>query len=122
MKKISIFLFLMASTSMFIMSCGGDDTIEDACGDAKSYDTDIKPIIDATCSYAGCHIDNDNSSPELTSYELLKTYVDNNQFEMRVLTEKDMPPVDFVPDGKPTELTTAQLETIQCWLDDGAPE
>lgn len=86
-----------------------------------TFATDIVPIIETSCSEAGlgqCHA---AGSPrgDFTTYAGLKIDVDNGKFNTRVLEVKDMP-ASF--STGPQSLTPAQLETIQCWIDAGAPD
>jgi len=38
------------------------------------------------------------------------------------LEQLNMPPVTFVPEGKPTTLDGEEISALQCWLDSGHPE
>lgn len=81
------------------------------------YSVDIVPIMTATCAIEGCHV-GDFPTGDYTIYEEIKQRVDGGTFEARVVTEKDMPPTYTTG---PESLTDEQLEIIECWLADGAP-
>ncbi len=76
-----------------------------------SFAADVFPLIEANCSVTGCH--DGSRSPDLresvgimTAAERIKTRI----------TERTMPPSDRPP------LTESEIETIVCWIDDGAPD
>ncbi len=52
---------------------------------------------------------------DFTSYDGLKPDLDNGNFEKEVLIDQRM------PRGSQT-LTQEQINTIQCWVDNGYPE
>jgi len=94
-------------------------------GTIPTYDGAIKPIIENSCNYAGCHAD--GSAPGLyDSYDGLLPNIESGSFRERVISQKDDPnvgmPPDYAPEGRPRDLTAEQLELIQCWLDNGHPE
>jgi hypothetical protein len=84
-----------------------------------SYSADIVPIIETSCATgagagSGCH------DSWILTYDGLKTKIDNGKFEMRVISQQDMPliPNTFGIDS----LTADEFAKIQCWLADGYPE
>lgn len=79
----------------------------DAC-DSIKYSVDIQPILTSRC--AGCH----TSAPDFTNYAGAKEKVDDGTFKNRVITLKDMPL------GGPA-LSQTELDRIQCWINNGAP-
>lgn len=99
---------------------------EDSCN--ATWDTNVKPIIAASCSYSGCHSGDSTASSFLsarskdyTDYAGIKTSLDNGTFNQRVLVDKTMPS-SFAPQGRPKTLTDAELEILQCWVDAGYPQ
>jgi len=117
------FLIVFLSVGL-VVSCSddGDDSKVDAICDqhTATYDGDVKEIINSSCAYAGCHVDN-FASGNFTTYDGMKTHLDDGKFEDRVLILKNMPP-DYAPEDKPSELTAEQLEILTCWKDAGYPE
>ncbi len=89
-----------------------------------NYDLNIKELIDRSCSYSGCHLD--IAPGRYTSYEGLLDNLTEGKFEQRVLTLRADPilgmPPNNAPEGRPKDLTEAELNLIRCWLDKGFPE
>lgn len=77
-----------------------------------TYANDIEPIIDTYCAIGGCHLAGGLGVGVFDSYEKVKLKVDNGSFRKRVVDRKDMP-----PDGLPER----ELQKIQKWLNEGAP-
>lgn len=76
------------------------------------YSNDVQTIISNNCNSPSCHGGNVNL-PDYSSYEGLKTSVDNGKITQRVLEEKNMPPSG--------PLDEESLERIECWINEGAP-
>lgn len=100
MKKV---VLLLAVVSIFSVSCKKNQVTCD--GSTRTYDADIKSIIDAQC--VSCH-------SNCATYAGLKVWVDNGKFEREVINNRTMPQGSMCSD--------ANLTKIQCWLDQGAPE
>lgn len=84
----------------------GDRLQEIECdGSTRTYQDDIKTIIDANC--VSCH-------NEYGDYVGVKNSVDNGSFEREVITNQTMP--------RGGDLTPSELTKIRCWLEQGAPE
>lgn len=77
-----------------------------------TYNTGIKPIIQANCQSSACHGTN-GSNGELVTYEQLNAVVADGSFRNAVIVTKRM------PDGG--ALSTCELDRIELWLDAGAP-
>jgi hypothetical protein len=98
--------------------------VADCALEPPTYTVEIAPIIEESCAYSGCHLD---SSPgRFNSYAGLLPYLQSNSFRQRVVISRTnaiigMPP-DNAPAGRPKDLTDAQLNLIECWLDAGFPE
>ena len=73
--------------------------------------------MEATCAIEGCHVEN-FASGDYTVYDEIKERIDGGAFEARVIDQKNMPPDNTTG---PESLTDEQLDKIQCWLSDGAP-
>jgi predicted CxxxxCH...CXXCH cytochrome family protein len=121
LSSVTSILFLTVGIITF-ESCAK----EEVCA---TWDVDVKPIIAATCSYSGCHSGGTTAngylpqeSNDYTSYAAIKASLDNGNFELRALVNKNMPNASFVPAGMPTALTQDQLDILQCWVDGGFPE
>jgi hypothetical protein len=83
----------------------------DCSGTAKSYATDVNPIIQASCATnSGCHGSSSHSGPgELLTY----AEVFNARSTIRAAVLSGAMPQNG-------SLTTAQKTAIICWIDNGA--
>ena len=127
MKKIAAFCVLLtlffACNSDVIEPAEGCDLVE------ASYSTNVKAIIDQTCSYSGCHDGAGGIGPgNYSSYDGILRILEDGSFAARVITQKDNPALGMPPDrsvypeSQQDSLSTTQLEIITCWLQDGFPE
>ncbi|MFZ1791439.1 MAG: hypothetical protein WAT92_24140 [Saprospiraceae bacterium] len=121
MKKFKNWL-TFSSLIMLSYSCTKDKVIDKPlnCETNVTYITDIKPIIDNSCAYSGCHVSS-FSNGNYTSYNTMKNSLLSGSFEKWVLRDRQMPPAD-APVGKPKTLTEAEIELITCWKDNGYAE
>lgn len=97
-------------------NCIGIETCETL---SATFDGEVLNILEATCAYEGCH-------PNYLEYATIKEKTDSGAFQARVLDRdtsagRPMPPPD-VPDDKPKNLTTEQLQILTCWMEAGYPE
>lgn len=101
--KLSSILF-----SMVVATVAGCSKSNPACdGSTPTYNSEISSILTSNCASGGCH-------SSYSSYSGLSGILNNGQFERVVLTNRSMP-----QGGK---LTNAELNSIQCWVDNGFPE
>ena len=89
----------------------------DCMGITSTYSADVKAIIDLSCAISGCHV-NGFIRGDFTTYEGLKTEIDNGSVQLRTIEQRDMPPSNS---SGPTSLTDAQIQLLHCWIEDGAP-
>ena len=100
------------------------------CNDiTATYNTNVKPIIEESCTYAGCHDGAGGvTSTNYSNYDQLLLILENNEFRRRVLGQKDdsrlgMPPDQSVyPESIKDDLTEEELQIIECWLNAGYPK
>ncbi len=121
------YLLLLLPGILFYLGCSKDELpqrSETMCeGEVPTYTTEIRPIIDLTCAYSGCHLD---SAPGIfDSYNGLTRYLESGEFRQRVIDLRTddvlgMPP-DYAPPGRAKQLTEEEIDLIDCWLDAGAP-
>lgn len=112
-KKIA---FVLIGTMILFNSCYNDK--EEilypgaACdGVNTSFSANVSPLIQSTCAVSGCHDASSHNGPgPLTNYTQIKTAA--VQIKSAVVS-------GFMPQG--STLTTAQIRTISCWVDAGAP-
>ena len=124
MKKIICIFSIIIIGVIFIVSCskgsstggttgggGGGGTTLDCTGVAKSWATDVNPIIQGFCNTTGCHSAGSANGPgALTNY----TQVFNARAQIRPAIASGL-----MPQG--STLTTAQKNSFLCWIDSGAP-
>ena len=121
-----IIIFILC---LLFSQCTADQLPElqplEGCDDPMiTYEPDIIGIIENSCAYSGCHLD---SAPgTYDSYDGLLTVLNNGSFMERVITLKDdsnlgMPP-DYAPTDRSKNLTSEELQLIQCWLEAGYPQ
>jgi hypothetical protein len=113
----AVFAFLFLLVFGLQLSCADHNFPSYVCPDAEvSYLEDVKPILEAKCAIPGCHngslgVDRDWSNfatfQENAQHGNVKNYV----------TNRIMPP-SFSTNGP---LSQDQINTIACWVDDGAP-
>ena len=101
-----------------MISCTWDNAedlygIQDCSEDEISFVQTIEPIISTNCAISGCHV-NGQQRPTLETYEQIAA---NAELIMNRTSNGTMPPPSS---GK--ELTLEQIETISCWVSDGAPD
>jgi uncharacterized membrane protein len=125
-KQISImvkhsFFLLLPLFALAVFACNKKD---DAC--KTTYSEEVKAIIDNSCAYSGCHSGNTASawvsegSKDYTTYEGMLDNLNNGKFALRTLELKNMPPAaNFIPEGRPTELTENELNILKCWMENG---
>lgn len=110
-------LIAIIGAAAFIPGCTidkGEVPVPQApCDTTLTYSQNIQPLIALHCTDPGCH---QPASPEgdLTSYQGVKTKVDNGRLKQKVLVEGSMPPTG--------PLSMEEKRKIECWLENGAKE
>lgn len=115
MKKMVIISLVTATIFACIISCSKNNSAlpnPPACeGVAKKFANDVNPIIQTFCNQAACHNPGSTNGPgPLTNY--------NEIFSARARI-RDQVQAGLMPQN--ASLTTAQKNTIICWIDNGAP-
>ncbi|MCB0650641.1 MAG: hypothetical protein KDC85_05145 [Saprospiraceae bacterium] len=110
MQKLS---FLIFGTLLALTSCTKETPIANVDCSTVTFSNVIFPIFEQNCNLSGCHGGNTYNGT-FTSYNNIKTIVNNGQLRSTVLDFRTMP--------QGGSLTSEQLGQIQCWLDDGAPQ
>ena len=112
MKKALItasgFIFLIIACSK---SSSNSTTTVDCSGVAKSYTTEVSPIIQSNCATnSGCHAAGSLNGPgELITYQ----EIFNARSNIRTAVATGV-----MPQG--SSLSTTQRNAILCWIDSGA--
>ena len=114
-------LFFIALTGILIFSCsksmqtnssnaGSTTTTVDCTGVAESFAADVNPIIQANCATAGCHGAGSGNGPgPLLTYSQIFTA----RVDIRFAVSSGLMPLGG-------SLSTAQKNSILCWIDSGA--
>jgi hypothetical protein len=115
MRKASIFIIAIIMPVVVITSCSksGSDNNTTACDGVtnKAFATDVNPIIQSFCNQAACHNPGSTNGPgALTNY----AEVFNARTAIRGQIQAGLMPQNAT-------LTTAQKNSIICWIDSGAP-
>ena len=102
------------------------------CNDIDAfYDTNVKPIIDESCAYSGCHDGAGGiGAGDFTNYATFSAYLDTKigSVRNRVFEIADNPALGMPPDqsvyieSQKDDLTEEEMNILQCWLDAGYPE
>jgi hypothetical protein len=98
----------------FVFSCNKDKTVEPACTQEYSFVQDVNPIILSTCATAGCH-----NAADAANDMIFESY--DAVFQNRVAIQnaiKQQAGVTPMPIG--SQLSSLQIQTISCWIDQGA--
>jgi len=115
MRKAYTIIALLLLTVISIISCSKSDNGPDpgVCDTVtnKNFANDVNPIIQTFCNQAACHDPGSSNGPgQLTNY----TEIFNARIAIRGQVQAGLMPQN-------TSLTTAQKNTILCWIDSGAP-
>lgn len=125
--RFSFFLIPLTVLLLCLGSCTNDalpQPSEVACPDQElTYEQDIRPIIEESCAYSGCHL---GGAPGLyNNYDGLLQDLEDGSFRDRVITQRADPnvgmPPNYSPADRPEDLTEEELSIINCWLEAGFP-
>ncbi len=119
MNKTFILLLSICSLVLIAISCkkdsgtggggGGSTTVDCSTVTNKAFAANVNPIIQASCNVAGCHATGSTNGPgPLTNYAQISTGSIRS-----AISSGNMP--------KGSSLTTAQKNSIICWIDSGVP-
>jgi hypothetical protein len=111
MKKFFLFLILTACSFCSCENKKALPTPLDLC-DRISFSENVEPILNIHCAVSGCHVSGFPPG-DFTTYEGVHAQIENGFFQSKVLGDRSMPPFD--------SLSKEELETLQCWVDHGAP-
>jgi hypothetical protein len=111
MKRI-VFVVM---TGIIMYACsksnaGGGTITTPTCTGTQSFTNDVNPIIQSTCAISGCHATGSFNGPgALTNY----SQIFNARLAIRTAIANGTMP-------KTGTLSTADRNTILCWIDNGA--
>lgn len=112
-KSNTTILFSVACMLVLFAGCKKEtkEDVIDCTGVSPSYNSEIKPIINANCISSGCH-NAGSSNGDYTTYAGLKTDASSGVLESRVIINKTMPPSG--------PLSLEDRKKIKCWISSGA--
>ena len=121
--KIKTLILILSTGCLLFPSCTKDKTapkpVDPISCSTVSYTDDIRPIIESSCKTqagtgTGCH------DSWIDDYSAIKGRIDNGSWQNRVLSSMDMP---LMPNSWGIDsLTSDELQSMQCWIDQGYPE
>ena len=115
--KIQLWACGVLMSALVIQSCYNHDLPEpeiDPCSVDVSFESQVKPIINTSCAIAGCH--NGSLGPD-------RNWTVFNAFQAKSANVKDrITRSPGTPGHMPAvgSLTSEQIQTIVCWVDQGA--
>jgi hypothetical protein len=111
MKK-RLFLLLVICSVYACTKNKGNETTVDCSGPAKSFASDVMPVIQASCTTgSGCHGSGSNNGPgALVNY----TQIFNAHADIRSAVASRHMPLNG-------SLSATEMNAILCWIDNGAP-
>jgi hypothetical protein len=125
MKIISATSLVLVILAAFLYSCSNDKGLlppkatpisTDAC-DSIRYSNGIKAILDNNCATSGCHDAGTlQNGFDFSIYTTAQAKALDGRIKARVIDA--VFPQTMPPSGK---LPQAQLDSIQCWINKGAP-
>lgn len=108
----------LSAAAFYFQGCKKDDNNGPACtlpNADLSYTKNIKTIIDQHC--ISCHVPGSGVAGavgDYTTFEGLKSRLDNGKILDRVVVQKDMP--------QGGGMSQAQRDSINCWIAAGYPK
>ena len=120
MQKTTFIIFSFLAFVFIQVACskpagGGNNCANisvNCTGVAKSFATDVNPIIQSFCAQAGCHNSGSTNGPGPL---LNHTQIANARVDIRCAVGTGVMPQN-------STLTTSQKNSIICWIDSGAPD
>jgi uncharacterized membrane protein len=115
MTKAHLFIIILFS-SIIITACskdkgGGSIPVDCSTVTNKAFIADVSPIIQSSCAVSGCHAAGSFNGPgALTGY----SEIFNARSNIRSAVASGRMP-------QSGSLSTAQRNSIICWIDSGAP-
>ena len=124
-KPTSALLFSSAYIAIFFIcvsltSCGnGDDDMFECDGITPTYNTNVKPILDASCAKSGCHdAITVQNGVNFSTYATASIVSQQERFLGVIHHRNGFPEMPF--DGP--KLPNDQLQILSCWVQNGSPE
>ncbi len=119
MSKVIVLITGILITTLILISCtkdgsggsGGNGNLDCNTVSNKAFAADVNPIIQNSCNIISCHASGSFNGPgAITNYNEVFT----NRTAIRAAVASGSMP-------KNASLSTAQKNSILCWIDGGAP-
>lgn len=110
-NRILALTFIVA---VVVISCTKDKTALPACPATISYQADILPVIQTSCSTSGCHDASAAGGYDLSTYAGVSSNTTNILAAIRQETG-----VTAMPLGAP-KLADSIIDKFNCWVEQGA--
>ncbi|TAH40333.1 MAG: hypothetical protein EYC69_11005 [Bacteroidetes bacterium] len=85
---------------------------------AFTYDSHIKPIIQANCNFPACHATGGEGSYDYTNYAVIAARIRNGSFEQRL----HLPIEDPLHMPKDIRMNPCELYSLLTWIKQGYPQ
>lgn len=82
--------------------------------DQVTYSEVIEPLVQLRCNAPACHAPGGDGIGDFTSYQGLKSQVDNGNVAQQVLEMESMPPAGA--------LSSCEMDQVRIWIDNGAQQ
>ena len=111
-------IYSLAICASLFLACSDDEepmmnmNNNNECSEQISYSSDVAPIVNRACALSGCHVDG-FASGDFTTFSAFQSRASR---VVGRITTGTMPPSN----SPGPSLTDAQIETIECWVDQGA--
>lgn len=113
-------IYSLALCTFLFVACSDDEdpmmnmnNNNDDCSEQISYASDVVPIINTACALSGCHVAG-FASGDFTTFDAVQSRASR---VVARITSGSMPPSNT---PGPSSLTDSQIETIECWVEQGA--
>jgi hypothetical protein len=117
--KTTTTLFLSFLFAILGYGCKKEATTYDCTSVVPTYNTDIAPIMNASCAVSGCHTSNSNAGGiNLSGYAATKSASMGGNFLPSIQHSGS---ADRMPKGG-SKLSDDKIKLIYCWIENGRLE
>lgn len=118
MQQIRIFAISLLTLGI-LTQCKEQVSTIDCTGSSPTYTANVKALIDANCATSGCHSASAQANGiNLSTYASTKSESSKSRFMGSIQHKSGY---DAMPKGA-AQLSDANIKTIYCWIENGAPE
>ena len=118
MKLSALTIFLLTGVLAFF-SCKKETVTYDCTATTPTYTKDIKPIMDASCAFSGCHSSQGPAEGiDLSSYTGTKGAAAKSNYLASIQQNGS---AKAMPKGG-SKLSEDKIKLIYCWIQNGTPQ